>query len=129
MDKEFKTYLKHTALNSFIGFIIALLLFYIVSLFTGCTSSKPIDKQIIYVTDTTSIKKLHENIKTTEKIRRSNIELYAKNDSLQNLVDSLNTEVIYNKLKLERVRYYNDIARKGNNIKFLRGWINRVLND
>ena len=33
------------------------------------------------------------------------------------------------KYKLERIRYYNNIAGKGNNIKFLRGWINRVLNE
>lgn len=31
--------------------------------------------------------------------------------------------------KIERIRYYNDIAKKGNNIKYLRGWINRVLNE
>ena len=31
--------------------------------------------------------------------------------------------LIVAKYKLERIRYYNDIAGKGNNIKFLRGWI------
>ena len=31
--------------------------------------------------------------------------------------------------KLERIRDYNEIAKKGNNIKYLRGWINRVLNE
>lgn len=31
--------------------------------------------------------------------------------------------------KLERIRYYNNAAAKGNNIKYLRGWINRVLNE
>ena len=31
--------------------------------------------------------------------------------------------------KLERIRYYNECAGKGNNIKFLRGWLYRVLNE
>lgn len=31
--------------------------------------------------------------------------------------------------KLERIRYYNELAGKGNNIKFIRGWINRVINE
>ena len=33
-----------------------------------------------------------------------------------------------NKIKIERIREYNRIAAQGNNIKFLRGWINRVIN-
>jgi hypothetical protein len=33
------------------------------------------------------------------------------------------------RFKLERIRYYNECAGKGNNIKFLRGWLYRVLNE
>ena len=33
------------------------------------------------------------------------------------------------KFKLERIRYYNECAGKGNNIKYLRGWLYRVLNE
>ena len=33
------------------------------------------------------------------------------------------------RFKLERIRYYNECAGKGNNIKYIRGWINRVLNE
>lgn len=40
-----------------------------------------------------------------------------------------NEELIVANYKLERIRYYNNIAAKGNNIKYLRGWINRVLNE
>lgn len=50
-------------------------------------------------------------------------------DSLSARCDSLTGELQVAKYKLERIRYYNDIAKKGNNITFLRGWINRVLND
>lgn len=42
---------------------------------------------------------------------------------------TISAELFVAKYKLERIRYYNDIAAKGNNIKYLRGWINRVLND
>lgn len=48
-------------------------------------------------------------------------------DSLQQANDSLTGELQVANYKLERIRYYNNVAKKGNNIKFLRGWINRVL--
>lgn len=44
-----------------------------------------------------------------------------------NETDSLNEELIVANYKLERIKYYNDIAKNGNNLKYLRGWINRVL--
>lgn len=50
-------------------------------------------------------------------------------DSLTNRCDSLTGELQVATYKLERIRYYNDIAKKGNNLKFLRGWIRRVLDD
>lgn len=55
--------------------------------------------------------------------------LYNENNNLLTNIDSLNTEIYIYKFKLERIRYYNDIAKNGNNIKFLRGWINRVLEE
>lgn len=48
-------------------------------------------------------------------------------DSLQQANDSLTGKLQVANYKLERIRYYNDVAKRGNNIKFLRGWINRVL--
>lgn len=45
------------------------------------------------------------------------------------IVDSLKSEILIRDLKLERIREYNKIAAKGNNIKYLRGWINRVLEE
>ena len=50
-------------------------------------------------------------------------------DSLTHRCDSLTGELQVANYKLERIRYYNDVAKKNNNIVFLRGWINRVLND
>lgn len=43
--------------------------------------------------------------------------------------DSVSAELFVLRYKLERVRYYNNIAGKGKNIHFLRGWLNRVLNE
>lgn len=50
-------------------------------------------------------------------------------DSLTTIVDSLNVELFVANYKLERIKYYNNIAKKESNLKFLRGWINRVLNE
>lgn len=48
-------------------------------------------------------------------------------DSISVINKSIKKELFIANYKLERIRYYNNIAAKGNNIKFLRGWINRVL--
>lgn len=50
-------------------------------------------------------------------------------DSLTARCDSLTGELQVATYKLERIRYYNDVAKKGNNLKFLRSWINRTLNE
>ena len=52
-----------------------------------------------------------------------------KIDSLELVIDSLQEQLFITKYKLERIKYYNDVAKNGNNIKYLRGWINRVLNE
>ena len=55
--------------------------------------------------------------------------LYHVIDSLENINYKYEDELNIALFKLERVRYYNDIAKNGNNIKYLRGWINRTLNE
>lgn len=83
------------------------------------------------------------NHKKEVYIKRDTVYVYVKDstaiaqiDSLYTVIDSLkqNNEVLFDELsiamfKLERIRDYNEIAKNGNNIKYLRGWINRVLND
>ena len=73
---------------------------------------------------------------TNEKLINQYDSLMIVNDSLMIVNDSLiliNTkyknELDVSLFKLERIREYNKIAGKSNNIKFLRGWINRVLED
>lgn len=50
-------------------------------------------------------------------------------DALAKGYNNLNNENTVNKIKLERIREYNRIAGINNNIKYLRGWLNRVLKD
>lgn len=89
---------------------------------------------IVYI-GTLSNKKLYkENIKIindtiyVESIKEIN-KYIIKYDSIENINDSLNSELFILKYKLGRIKEYNEIAAKGNNIKYLRGWINRVLNE
>lgn len=57
------------------------------------------------------------------------IPIIERDSVLENEYNKLREQYIINEYKLERIRYYNKIAAKGNNIKFLRGWINRVLDN
>lgn len=79
--------------------------------------------------DSVSIQK--ETIfKLTTDVITYNIEVENYKDSINSLInelDSVNEELQINKIKIERIREYNRIAAQGNNIKFLRGWINRVI--
>lgn len=65
-----------------------------------------------------------------EIIQNEEFIQYYKNqvDSCEILVDSLYEDVDVYRIKLDRIKEYNRIAGQGNNITFLRGWINRVLN-
>ena len=63
-------------------------------------------------------------VNLTEELRRTQDSLNAyKADT------AISAELFVAKYKLERIRHYNEIAAKGNNIKYLRGWLNRVLNE
>lgn len=57
-------------------------------------------------------------------INEKEIEILKLNNSIDTIVEN---NIIAN-YKLERIKYYNSIA-KGNQLQFLRGWINRVLNN
>lgn len=90
-----------------------------------CTNDKttlPI-KEIVYV-PTPDTMTIQEVVSLKEELRRCQDSLkIIRTDS------TMSGELFVAKYKLERIRYYNDIAAKGNNIKYLRGWINRVLNE
>lgn len=91
----------------------------------ACTNNvlPPPIKEIVYV-PTPDTMGVQEIIFLKEQLRRTKDSLdILKSDT------TMSAELFVAKYKLERIRYYNDIAKKGNNIKFLRGWINRVLEE
>lgn len=81
------------------------------------------DKEIITVTDTIVVYKIDSFY------IKCNDSLCLEIDSLNNKIKILNEELFVSNFKLERIKEYNRIAGNGNNIKYLRGWINRVLNE
>lgn len=106
----------------------------------SCTSNKVNVPQIIKEKDTIEINNYQKQIDSLEIIINNNSELINSvmiiNDSLKHKLLAKDDTVNYYKeqyvvddIKLKRIKYYNDIAAKGNNIKYLRGWINRVLNE
>lgn len=111
--------------DNLIGVIIAfiVLVIFAICLYSGCTKRITPVPEIRYVPVTASTT-INELVLTKELLRRTQDSLNAyKSDT------TISADYFVVKYKLERIRYYNDIAGKGNNIKFLRGWINRVLNE
>ena len=98
-------------MKGFIFFVCFVALIFVGAIFSHCGSSKEIIpiNDTIYIRDTVTVKEI----------------VYI--DTTYHVIDSLKEELFVVKYKLERIKYYNDIAKNGNNIKFLRGWINRVL--
>lgn len=105
--------------------IIGIILCIIAGHFISCNHSiTPVEK-IIYVPvkDTISEKSHIARIVELEH------KCYILQDSLNIVKDSIGEDLFIARYKLGRIKYYNDIAAKGNNIKYLRGWINRVINE
>lgn len=105
--------------NKILVILIAFLIAYLISFLTSCNPTPEI--RYVTVIDSTCIKDV---VYYKEVLRRTQDSLNAyKCDT------TMDVELFIVKYKLERIRYYNKIAAKGNNIRFLRGWINRVLNE
>lgn len=103
---------------------IILVLFLVPILTTNCNTTHPI-KETIYVPVKDTISE-QENI---AKIIRLEYELSLYKDSLNYIRDSLGKDLFIANYKLAKIKEYNRLAGNGNNIKFLRGWINRTLNE
>ena len=82
----------------------------------------PVEK-IVYVPVQDTISE-RTNIATIVRLEH---DLALTQDSLAIAKDSIGEDLIVARIKLARIKEYNRIAAKGNNIKYLRGWINRVL--
>jgi len=70
-----------------------------------------------------------DTIIKTDTIRMSNDIFEKKYDSLLFVVKKKNDSLFIERYKIERIRYYNKIVQKNKTqLKFLSGWINRVIN-
>lgn len=96
----------------------------IVSIVTACKCSPPV-KEVIYIPVKDTI---NEQTNIARIIRlEHDITLYQ--DSLKLIRDSLGENLFIANYKLAKIKRYNELAAKGNNIKYLRGWINRALDE
>lgn len=76
------------------------------------------------------IKDFKEYDKIKDSVYNKRVDsLLNSNYNLTLKTDSLRAEVLFRDLKLNRIRSYVEISKRGNNIKYLRGWILRVLNE
>lgn len=104
--------------------IIAIAVFAI----TACNNS-PVEKEFIYVKIPVSVKDTIAEKANISRIDSLEHELKLTRDTLNLVRDSLGENLFIANYKLDRIKRYNKIAAKGNNIKYLRGWINRVINE
>ena len=107
--------------NTIIGLVIGIILGVLSGAALYDKNPEPIIKYIPLrgsSTDSITIVNLTEELRRTQDI----LNAY-KADT------AISAELFVAKYKLERIRHYNEIAAKGNNIKYLRGWLNRVLNE
>lgn len=97
----------------FIGWLLT-------SIGLGIAISKATPPKERIVTDSVAIE---ENIELKILLAKTQDSLAVYKDT------TISSDIFVLKYKLERIRYYNEVAAKGNNIKYLRGWINRILKE
>lgn len=96
----------------------------IASIVTSCKCSPPV-KETIYV----PVKDTVGEQSNIARIIRLEHDIVLYQDSLRLVRDSLGENLFIANYKLAKIKRYNELAAKGNNIKYLRGWINRALNE
>ena len=104
---------------------IVIILFVILGAFGNACVNRKDYKPVEIIRDTVYI----DVPVTDSSIIAQNDSLYIVIDSLEQLNNKYEEELNIALFKLERIKDYNRIAANGNNIKYLRGWINRVLNE
>lgn len=120
--------MKGEMLCTVVVVLIALTFF---SMIARCSIDYSVEKEkehnqetILYYED------LLQNVNIENENLKDSIDYYK---SMYNecvlLCDSLCEEIAVRDIKLARIAEYNRIAGQNNNIKYLRGWINRVLNN
>lgn len=125
---RFRKYKEINKAIKYIVYIAAIMI--MIGLIISC-NKQPIEK-IVYVPIKDTVADKINNAKIVELNNKYSL----LKDSFNNVRDSLNAikgtldeDLFVAKYKLGRIKYYNNVAAKGNNIRYLRGWINRVLNE
>lgn len=119
------------AKNEFYIIIISLLSMFLISAIIAGVKDNKKQNNIINEKDSCIYELNEKLIMQNIEVENYKDSIILYNDSINSLInelDSVNEELQINKIKIERIREYNRIAAQGNNIKFLRGWINRVIN-
>lgn len=96
----------------------------IASIVTSCKYSPPV-KETIYV----PVKDTVNEQSNIARIIRLEHDIVLYQDSLRLVRDSLGENLFIANYKLAKIKRYNELAAKRNNIKYLRGWINRTLDE
>lgn len=123
-QQEFKVEVYLKSMNN-LYFICILVTVIVLGIILVTDNEKKVIVKEQYITDTIYIK-------DDADIKQYELNIINYNTIIKSLKDSiviLNEDLIVTKYKLGRIEEYNKIAGRGNNIKYLRGWINRVLND
>lgn len=120
--------MKEKVSNIIIYVLIALISFTITSMIIlGYNTKKEKERNqdiILYYED------LLQNVNIENENLKDSINYYkGMYNECVLLCDSLCEEIAVRDIKLARIAEYNRIAGQNNNIKYLRGWINRVLNN
>ena len=118
--------LQELYLKLYFDNIMKNIIFVIIAIFAiSACNQFPVEKEVIYV----PVKDTISDNSNVIRIINLERELQLTRDSLNSIRDSIGEDLFVARYKLARIKYYNNIAAKGNNIKFLRSWINRVLNE
>lgn len=96
----------------------------IANIVASCRYSPPV-KETIYI----PIKDTVNEQSNIARIIRLEHDIVLYQDSLRLVRDSLGESLFIANYKLAKIKRYNELAAKGNNIKYLRGWINRALDE
>lgn len=106
--------------------IIGIITFIIIGNLISCNKYTPPVEKIVYVP-------VKDTISEKENIARI-VELEHKNsilrDSLNYIKDSIGEDLFVARYKLGRIKYYTNIVnKKPSQLKYYKGWINRVLKE
>lgn len=120
--------MKEEMLFTVVVVLIALTFF---SMIARCSIDDSVEKEkehnqeiVLYYED------LLQNVNIENENLKDSVTYYkGMYDECVLLCDSLCEEIAVRDIKLARIAEYNRIAGQNNNIKYLRGWINRVLNN